>query len=107
MLASAATAGWIDYLIAPLAVLLVLAIARAASQTWGKNKNQGEDIESISDFLFDQPANDRTKAPAKKGWATEVNEKLKSLDDGQVEILKTVKSVGSKIIEKQEKDSPS
>lgn len=98
---------WIEYLIAPVAVLLVLAIARAAGQTWGKNKNQGEDIASVSDFLFDQPENPRTHTPAKKGWTTQVNEQLRVLNEGQDEILKTVKSVGNTIIAKQEKDTPS
>lgn len=107
MLASAALAGWIDYLIAPIVVVLVLAIARAAVQTWGKNKNQGDDIDSVSEFLFDQPSNPRTRTPARKGWTTQVDERLKSLDDGQIEILRTVKDIGSTIIDKQEKDSPS
>lgn len=100
-------ASWLEYLIAPLVVLVIVAIARAAGQTWGKNNNQSADIESISDFLFDQPANKRTHTPGRKGWATHVDERLESLDQGQVEILKTVKSIGSTIIDKQEKDSPS
>lgn len=107
MLANAALAGWIDYFIAPVLVLLVLGIARAAVQTWGKNKNQGDDIESVSEFLFDQPSNPRTRSPARKGWTTQVDERLKSLDDGQLEILRTVKSIGNTIIDKQEKDVPS
>ena len=103
MLADTAVAGWIDYFIAPVGVLLVVVIARAASQTWGKNKNQGDDIDSLSDFLFDQPSNPRTRTPAKKGWTTQVDEKLGSLDDGQLEILRQIKYIGAK----QEKDSPS
>lgn len=98
---------WIEYVLGPLVVLVIVAIARAASQTWGKNKVQGDDIDSVSEFLFDQPANPRTRAPAKKGWTTQVDERLKSLDDGQIEILRTIKSIGTTIIDKQEKDAPS
>lgn len=85
----------------------MLAIARAASQTWGKNKTQGDDIDSVSEFLFDQPANPRTRAPAKKGWTTQVDERLKALDDGQIEILRNVKAFGNTIIKKQDENGTS
>lgn len=95
---------WIEYVLGPLVVLVIVAIARAASQTWGKNKNQGEDIDSLSEFLFDQPSNPRTRTPAKKGWTTQVDERLKSLDDGQLEILRNVKAFGNTIIKKQDEN---
>lgn len=104
MLADSALAGWIDYLVAPLGVLLIVVIARAASQTWGKNKTQSDDIDSVSEFLFDQPPNPRTRTPGRKGWTTQVDERLKSLDDGQLEILRNVKAFGNTIIKKQDEN---
>lgn len=65
----------------PLLVVLILGLARAVSQWYKEHRQIRRDNESISGFLFDQPANPRTHTPYRKGWTTVVDERLEGHDN--------------------------
>ena len=101
-------AGWVDFLIYPLGVLLVLAMARAAVQTYNKRSVEREDSRSTYQRLYGKAANPRTGEPATKGWTDQVDEQLEVLTAGQKEqktllnnLHQTVTTIGEHILENQ------
>jgi hypothetical protein len=94
---SAFSAGWVDYLAAPLALYVVVRIIQSVNKTydtWKRGKaNADTDARSIAEFLFGKDLNPRTKAPAVKGWTAVVDEKLNDLDEGQLETHRLIREV--------------
>jgi flagellar biosynthesis/type III secretory pathway M-ring protein FliF/YscJ len=100
---------WFQFVIAPLGILIVVAIVRAVVQTYNKRMTEQHDAASLAEFFFDQDVNPRTHVPARKGWTTVVDETLNQLKEGQAEqkellenVHTTVKNFGQQIIDNQE-----
>lgn len=72
-------------------------IVRAFVQTFGKRQTEKRDAASMAEFFFDTPENPRTRIPAKKGWTTQVNETLTSLQTGIGEVATSVKTVNDNV----------
>lgn len=92
----------LEYLVFPLALIIMVAIARAFTKTYGKYQAESRDKKDLSGFLFDTPENPRTHVPAKEGWTTKVDRTLQLLTAGQArtegavkEILREVKPDGN------------
>ena len=103
-------APWLEFLVYPLIVLVIIGMARAAVQTYSKRMVERHDAASLGEFLFDQDVNPRTHVPGKKGWTTLVDDQLHELKAGQEEqkslleeVHTTVQNLGTHIIANQEK----
>jgi hypothetical protein len=103
---AALSAGWVDFVVAPLAVYVVVSIVRSVTKTydsWKRGRSTADaDARSIAEFLFGKDLNPRTKTPAVKGWTAVVDEKLDALDEGQLETHHLIKEVISNQEQEQE-----
>lgn len=61
-----------------VAVGAILAIAAAVGKTYKKHQQNTRSTLSISEFLFDTEEDPVSHVPARKGWTTKVEERLKS-----------------------------
>jgi hypothetical protein len=78
-------------------VAVTAAIVRAVLQTYSRSRHRVQDAESLSEFFFDQPRNDSSGVPAKKGWTTKVDEQLETLANGQAKQAALIESVGADV----------
>lgn len=71
-------------MVATVSGALVTAIVISAKDWIAKRRRTAlddeEDLDSLTDFLFDAPPDARTRAPGHKGWTTKVDDRLKDLE---------------------------
>ena len=58
-----------------------------------KRRQEEQDQQTLSEFFFDTPRNQRTGTPAKQGWTTKVDATLETLTKGQAHTTKLVHEV--------------
>lgn len=100
-----AVSGIGDVIISTAAIIssgAILGIARAtmklikARQT--KEREDTQDLKSVTTFFFGEDANPRTGTPAKTGWTTKVDNTLQTLSDGQLRTEHAVKKILGEVV---------